>query len=211
MKDTGKQLFDRETAGLLSGPHSNREQVNLEAELRPETDLERQLLSEPAFVKGLHWGVPRYGHPEGEIYKHVCEVLENIDKLPVNDQNRRLLRLVAFSHDTFKYLEDKSTPRDWTRHHGILARQFMERFTDNPALLDIIEYHDEAYFSWRSIHLFHQPTEGTRRFHNLLELLGDNLQLYYLFFKCDTLTGDKNLAPLAWFEKIAKDIEIVDF
>jgi len=211
LKDTGKQLFDQETAGLLSGPHSNREQVNLEAELRPETELERQLLNEPAFVRGLHWGVPRYGHPEGEIYKHVREVLENIDKLAVDNQTRRSLRLVAFSHDTFKYLEDKSPPRDWTRHHGILARQFMERFTDCPALLDIIEYHDEAYFSWRFIHLFHQPTEGTRRFHNLLELLGDNLQSYYLFFKCDTLTGDKNLAPLAWFEKIAKDIEIVDF
>lgn len=210
MNETEKQLFDFTSKGLLSGQHANKEQVNLELELRPETDLERQLLRMPAFVKGLHWGVPRYGHPEGEVYKHVREVLDNVDKLTLSDDARNLLRLVSFSHDTFKYLEDKGTPRDWTKHHGILARRFMEQFTNDRVLLNIIEYHDEAYFSWRSIHLFHQSTEGTRRFHNLLDLLGDNLQLYYLFFKCDTLTGDKNLAPLAWFEQMVKDIDIIE-
>lgn len=211
MNESEKQLFDFSLPGTVSGHHTKIERVNVEEELCPENDLEKQLLKAPAFVRGLHWGVPRYGHPEGEIYKHVREVLDNVDKLNVTPEARRKLRLVSFSHDTFKYLEDKSMPRDWTRHHGILARRFMEKYIDDQVLLDIIEYHDEAYFSWRCIHLFHQTTEGTRRLNNLMSRLGDDLQLYYLFFKCDTLTGDKNLAPIAWFETIVKDIDIVEF
>ncbi len=183
--------------------------TDLEAELRPETDLERYLLQVPEFRKGLFWGVPRYGHPEGEIYKHIREVLDNIDRIPLDPRTRERLRLAAFTHDTFKYIEDKSTPRDWTRHHGALARRFMELHTNDTLLLDLIEYHDEAYFSWRFIHLLKSTTEGTRRLHRLLDIFANDLQLYYLFFKCDTRTGDKNQAPLRWFEQIVPEIEIV--
>lgn len=35
--------------------------------LKPETELEHQFLKAPEFVSGLHWGTPRYGHPEGEV------------------------------------------------------------------------------------------------------------------------------------------------
>jgi hypothetical protein len=37
------------------------------------------------------------------------------------------------------------------------------------------------------------------------ERAGANLRLYYLFFKCDTQTGDKTQAPLRWFEELMKD------
>ncbi|MBN8527534.1 MAG: hypothetical protein J0M02_19550, partial [Planctomycetes bacterium] len=36
---------------------------------------------------------------------------------------------------------------------------------------------------------------------SLLERMNYCLQLYYLFFKCDTQSGDKTQAPLKWFEK----------
>lgn len=211
MNETEKEHFPFTMEGFASEYHANIKNVNLEVELRPETELEQKLLEDPAFLKGLHWGVPRYGHPEGEVYKHVREVLDNIDRLELEASVRQDLRLITFVHDTFKYLEDKSKPRDWTKHHGILARRFMEKYLRNDVLLNIIEHHDEAYFSWRYIHLFKSPTEGTHRMNQLLETLGDNLQLYYLFFKCDTRTGDKNLAPLVWFEKLVKDIDIIEF
>lgn len=180
------------------------EKIELKTALQPETETERQLLCEPEFIKGLYWGVPRYGHPEGKIYKHIREVLLNIDQLNVDVHKRSSLRLIAFAHDTFKFMEDKSRPRDWTKHHGVYARRFMEQYTKNQAVLDIIELHDEAYYAWRLKTLYHQPEKGELRLQNLIKRLDSNLQLYYLFFKCDTNTGDKNRAPLKWLEKILK-------
>ncbi|MDV7390303.1 hypothetical protein RZS08_03065, partial [Arthrospira platensis SPKY1] len=63
----------------------------IEKTLQPETDLERQLILHPEFREGLLWGVPRYGHPEGEIYKHIREVLDNIERLPIGLNIRRKL------------------------------------------------------------------------------------------------------------------------
>ena len=183
--------------------------VDFEIALQPETDLERIMLQQSEFLQGLLWGVPRYGHPEGEIYKHILEVLENIDCLKLDDESRQCLRAVAFAHDTFKYIEDKSFPRDWSKHHSIYARKFLEKFTDNQAILDITELHDEAYYAWRTTYLYHRPQKGEIRLQSLLDRIGDNIQLYYLFFKCDTLTGDKNLAPLRWFEQHIPGIEIM--
>jgi len=74
----------------------------------------------------------------------------------------------------------------------------------------VIELHDEAYYSWRCQYLYHNQAAGEKRLAQLLERLGDNLQLYYLFFKCDTRTGDKIQAPLQWFEQNIVGIEIVE-
>ncbi|MCB0639447.1 MAG: hypothetical protein KDC54_22630 [Lewinella sp.] len=185
--------------------------VDLETVLRPETELERTLLRQESFRRGLRWGVPRYGHPEGEVFKHVREVLDNIDQLRIHARDRERLRIVAFVHDAFKYQEDKSHPRDWSRHHGVLARQFLEPFHDDPATLLLTEWHDEAYYVWRDKHLFHLPEEAEGRWAQLLELVDGHNQLYYLFFKCDTLTGDKNLAPVDWFESHFPKIELVSW
>lgn len=179
--------------------------------LQPESELEGLLLQDPVFLRGLLWGVPRYGHPEGEVYKHVAEVLGNIEKLPVEPRQRHQLRLIAFAHDTFKYLEDKSFPRNWEKHHGMLARRYMEQHLSDEGLLDIIELHDEAYYAWRMQFLHHESDAGQQRMQRLLDRLGDYRQLYYLFFKCDTLTGDKILAPLRWFEHSVEEIQLVVF
>ena len=185
------------------------DEVGLESVLQPETPLERMLLRDPEFRKGLNWGVPRFGHPEGEVYKHIREVLDNIERLDINRDDREKLRLITFAHDSFKHLEDKSYPRDWSKHHGVFARRFIEKFTDDPLVLKIVELHDEAYYAWRHKHLYHQHVEGDERLQRLLDTMGDGLQLYYLFFKVDTQTGDKNQAPLKWFEMEVEDIDVV--
>ena len=187
------------------------EEIDLEKELLPETELEQELLRHPEFVKGLFWGVPRFGHPEGNIYKHIKEVLQNIEALSIDDDMRRQLRLIAYTHDTFKFQEDKGYPRDWSKHHGIIARRFLSQFIDDSSLLEVVELHDEAYYSWRLTHLYNSPEKGGQRLEWLLDRLGPNLQLFYIFFKCDTRTGDKNQAPLKWFENTVKGIQIVDF
>ena len=179
--------------------------------LSPETDLEKQLIHHPEFKKGLQWGTPRYGHPEGKVVYHIAEVFSNIEKLNITPHTRQQLRLITLLHDTFKHLEDRSTPRDWSRHHAVIARQFAENFISDPQVLNVIELHDEAYYSWRLEHQFQQTQEGHNRMQDLLFKIKDCIQLYYLFFKCDTQTGDKNQIPLQWFEQTVKDIKVVHF
>ena len=169
--------------------------------LQPETPLEKQLIENPEFREGLLWGRPRPGHPEGEVYKHIREVLDNIDELGVDETTRKKLRIIAFAHDSFKHLEDRSHPRNWDLHHSKLARKFMENWTDDPAILDIIELHDDVYHIWRFFHFYHNTEKGECRKQIFLNRIGDNLELYAMFFRCDTLTGDKDQRPLVWFEE----------
>lgn len=177
--------------------------------LLPETELEYALLELPEFQIGLDWGEPRFGHPEGKVAYHVREVLDNIARLPnITDRDRKRLRIIAFAHDTFKYLEDRGSPRDWSRHHAAIARDYMTNFTSDQSVLDVIGSHDDAYYAWlnerKSVeHLRHKTLES------LTNRLDYCLQLFYLFFKCDTLTGDKTLAPVSWFESKATGITIV--
>lgn len=185
------------------------EEIDVEAMLLPETALEREFLTVPEFHKGLFWGKPRFGHPEGQIVYHIREVLDNVEQLTLTKKQRERLRIITFVHDTFKYKESRTTPRDWSKHHSILARQFVENYTDDQVVLKITESHDEAYYAWQLFHIYDKPEEGTLRLKNLLEWMGDDIQLYYLFFKCDTCTGDKNPAPLKWFEKTVPGIEVV--
>lgn len=183
----------------------------IEAKLKPETDLEAKIIADPEFQAGLFWGKPRYGHPEGQVINHIPEVLANVDKLTISAEIRRQLRLITYVHDTFKHIEDKSKPRDWTKHHSVYARKFLEKYVDETALLTITETHDEAYHSWRLFALVKSPERSQLRLENLLKKVGDNIQLYYLFFKCDTQTGDKIQAPVRWFEKTVPGIEVVHF
>jgi hypothetical protein len=189
----------------LDDPHA------LEALLLPETALEKHLLTLPDFRYGLLWGEPRFGHPEGKVLFHIREVLDNVDKIPgLNDTMRSRLRLITFAHDTFKYAEDRSRPRDWTRHHGQLARRFLEPLTDDRAVLDVIETHDDAYYAWLAQkHEQFGQENRQKSLEALLDRIGYCLQLYYLFFKCDTQTGDKTQASLKWFERTVPGIEVV--
>jgi len=177
--------------------------------LQPETELEQRFLQDPAFLEGLSWGTPRYGHPEGEVYKHIREVLDNIDRLQTSVHMRSQLRIIAFVHDTFKYKEHKGHPRDWSRHHSIYARKFLDNFPVEPSVKLVTELHDEAYYCWCTQYLYYKPEQAKTRLNQLIDNLGPHLDLYFYFFWSDTRTGDKNLAPLRWFEKIISDISPV--
>lgn len=178
----------------------------LESLLQPETDLEKELLHVPAFQQGLLWGEPRFGHPEGAVVLHIKEVLDNISRISrLSTNDRSCLRLIALAHDAFKYREDRSRPRDWRKHHGLLARQFMEAYTSDTLVLDIIETHDEAYYNW----LAQRRNPNAPILGALLDRVGYCMDLYYLFFKCDTQTGDKTQAPLRWFEQVVPNLNKV--
>lgn len=185
--------------------------LEIEKRLTPETYQEQQIITHPEWREGAVWGKPRYGHPEGKILYHIEEVLQNVEAINPTPIVRQHLRFITLTHDTFKHKEHRGFPRDWSRHHAVLARQFSEHFTDNQALLDIIEFHDEAYHVWKMEHKLFRKKAAQKRLDKLLLRLDDNLQLFYLFFKCDTQTGDKNQKSVEWFEGTVKDIDIVVF
>jgi hypothetical protein len=209
--DRPMSTTDRPTQHM--NPSSNDAYL-LSSVLRPENALEGHLLNLPDFQRGLFWGEPRFGHPEGKVVFHVREVLDNIDRIPMLPHLERVrLRLVAFAHDTFKYEEDRSRPRNWAKHHAQLARQFLSQFTDDQVVLDILETHDDAFYAWLASRIDASntltPTHPVKTLESLLNQMGYCMQTYYLFFKCDTQTGDKTQAPLKWFESNVPDIHLV--
>lgn len=171
--------------------------------LAPETETERSFLEDQHFVKGLHWGTPRFGHPEGKVLFHIKEVLNNIDRCELSDEERRKLRVIAFVHDTFKFQETKKvgTERDWSKHHAALAGNYIQNITTEKDIITITAMHDEAFYAWKLDQIENNPKASEARLQNLMDKTKGFIQLYYTFFVCDTQTGDKNLSPIEWFEK----------
>lgn len=184
--------------------------------LQPETELERLFFKDARFLAGLEWGKPRFGHPEGKVLYHIREVLNNVDKvvaqLPAKNRKkiRQQLRIITFVHDTFKNKEQEILLATKNRkHHALIAREFLAEYIDDTVLLDIIELHDDAFYVWRDLYVYGREERSKARLARLYRRIGANIQLYYLFFKCDTETGDKVQAPMQWFEKTIKGIQVV--
>ena len=162
-----------------------------------ETELERRIRDDERWRRGALWGVPRPGHPEGQIINHVRHVLANVDRYAPDDDGgvmRAQLRLITLLHDICKCDAKWRGP-----HHGALARRLAEDFIEDPDVLDVIELHDEAYACWRlldrgRVKAAHQRADA------LLERVDHCLELYLTFYRCDTLTEGKHRSPLEWFE-----------
>lgn len=173
------------------------------AVLEPQTTYEADLITRSEFVEGLMWGQPRYGHPEGRVAFHIREVFQNINYLQdLSPQRKQMLRIVALVHDTFKYKEDRNIPRDWSKHHGVLARKYIENDALSHVTNVLIELHDEAFYAWRAEVVEKRAEEAERRILKIEDQLPESKLEYFQFFLCDTLTGDKLRAPIKWlYEK----------
>ncbi len=167
-----------------------------------ETDLERTIAADPAWQQGVIWGKPRYGHLEGAIQYHIADVLANIDRQQPPPEERRILRLIALVHDTFKYRVNELKPKMGNNHHAHIARVFAEKYIHDPVILDLIELHDEAYNSWRLGAYKGRWEYAEERVNNLLHRLGPSLPLYVRFFLADSRTDSKDQAPVEWFTHV---------
>ncbi len=164
-----------------------------------ETDLERTIAADPAWQQGVIWGKPRFGHLEGAVQFHIADVLANIDRQHLTPEERRILRLIALIHDTFKYRVNELKPKMGNNHHAHIARVFAEQYIDDPVILNLIELHDEAYNSWRLGAYKGRWEHAEERVNNLLARLGASLPLYVHFFLADSQTDSKDQAPVQWF------------
>ncbi len=168
-----------------------------------ETELERQICSDPEWLEGARWGKPRPGHQEGKVVIHIAQVLENIDREPRSQGDRAKLRLIALVHDTFKYKVNHARPRSGANHHAAIARRFAEGYISDPEVLEIIELHDEAYNSWGLGARKGRWDRANARAGRLIARLGPLLPLYLAFYRADNATPSKSSEPLAWFEELA--------
>lgn len=171
-----------------------------------ETSVERAITSDPVWIAGCSWGVPRPGHPEGSALAHLYEVLANIDLFALNAPDREQLRFVGLIHDNFKYRVDRSQARVGENHHAMIARRFAENYTDDVALLDVIELHDEGFKSWLKGNRGGKWDAAEMRGRELIRRLGDSLDFYVRFFKADNATGDKEIESFLWFEELARSV-----
>ena len=166
-----------------------------------ETELEKNICADPEWQQGIVWGIPRSGHLEGPVMYHIADVLANVDWYATTEEERRALRLIALVHDAFKYRVDLLKPKIGENHHAFIARKFAKRYIHDPALLEVIELHDEAYNSWRLGALRGKWDEAEDRANRLVARLGSSLPLYIRFFRCDNQTASKDHTPVAWFEQ----------
>lgn len=156
----------------------------------PETALERSLSSDPVLLRGLAWGRPRPGHPEGSVGRHVSHILSAITEPP--GPRRRELRFLALIHDTFKHRVRPEAGYSRDNDHAVLARRFAERYTRDRRLLDTLELHDAAYHIWRT-----RADQGDARLAALLARIPD-LHLFLRFVELDGSTEGKHPGPLRW-------------
>ena len=167
-----------------------------------ESEVEEKIVSDPAWQEGARWGEPRLGHPEGSVASHIADVLTNVDRHAIDQDDRARLRLVALVHDTFKYQVDQTKPKTGDNHHAVLARRFAEGYLDDPELLEVVELHDEAYNSWAKGVRSGDWGSAEARARDLLERLGSTLPFYLRFYRADNQTGSKSQQPLEWFEQL---------
>lgn len=173
--------------------------------IKPETELERQIISDPDFIKGAYWGKIRNGHPEGLVIYHIRDILANIDNLnDITENDRKKLRLIAIIHDTFKYQVNQKLPKSGENHHGRIAARFANKYIDDQSILNIISWHDDAYNAWSVGNRHNNWDKAENRALTLIESL-ENLncvELYLAFYQCDNSTGNKTGDDFYWFEEL---------
>jgi len=169
--------------------------------IKVQTDFEDMLLNLPNVQQGLHYSVEdQKGHPEKIVGFHVMEVLDNINSLALNHEIYLKLRIVALIHDTFKHEEAQTKKAGKRIHHGIIAKDFLKNYLSDHVVLNLIAKHDEPFYAWQDAVRYKNPSKAKIRLEKLEEIFQDDLELLYLFYRCDTMTGNKTLEPLSWFE-----------
>jgi hypothetical protein len=177
----------------------------------PETELERRLSENPELLRGLAWGEPRAGHPEGPVGTHVSHLLEAIDRSGETGERRELLRFIALVHDSFKSQVRERLPRVGENHHATRARRFAKDFTDDERVLATIQFHDKPYALWRKLHRRGKLDEYA--FRRMMKRIPDP-ELFLRFIELDGSTEGKRPEPIEWFrDELAKrgvlDLEAV--
>ncbi|MFH0837607.1 MAG: hypothetical protein V1870_05740 [Candidatus Aenigmatarchaeota archaeon] len=163
------------------------------------TDFERDIINDPKWLKGIEWGTPRNGHPEGKVLYHIKDVLDNIDHGNYPADTKEKLRQLALIHDSFKHMVDFSESQ---KNHGQYAREFAEGYLSDEEMLRVIELHDKAYSIWKRGMREQNMEKAEKKAMELLDTLGDAKDLYIAFYDCDNATTGKSREHFYWFRSL---------
>ena len=170
-----------------------------------ETDLERRIAADPEWREGVEWGAARRGHPEGAVKHHIADVLANVEREATSDDERRRLRLAALVHDSFKHEASEGSARVGSEgHHGSRAARFLERFVDDPELVEVVRWHDEVFAAWLGLVRRRDRRRAEERALALIQRLGPSLPLYLRFIRADNATEGKSPKVVDWFEGVVR-------
>ena len=170
----------------------------MNAAFEPENELERRLSEDAVIERGLAWGKPRSGHPEGSVGAHVRRLLETIDEWGEAEPSRGELRFLAIVHDALKYRVRNWLPKTGENHHAMRARRFAERYTSDERLLATVELHDRPYAIWCRTR--RGGAREQRAVDELVRRIPDAL-LFMRFVELDGSTEGKKPEPIAWLRE----------
>ena len=155
--------------------------------------------AELRYQKNIEYGQPRPGHPEGKIKFHIADLETNLEILTeknISTSEYWKLKFIIHTHDLFKAEEQKKTPALHVRNHASMAKEYASQFTNDPDILNIIQFHDENYYLWREY--LQTGRYDADRFQGLLTIIKD-IDLFLMFIIIDGCTEGKDIAKLAWF------------
>lgn len=176
-------------------------------EFAPESELERRVASDSEFARGLGWGLPRQGHPEGAVGRHVADLLRTIDAWDEKANRRAELRFIALVHDSLKHRVDPRRPKTGENHHAMRARRFAERYVHDERILSVVELHDRPYQLWRRLHRTGRLQEDELRV--MVRALPDP-DLFLRFVELDGSTEGKDREPTRWLRAELESRGVVD-
>lgn len=164
--------------------------------------LTEQVRADERYRKNIEFAYerPHAGHPEGKVKNHIADLEANLERLRPrlpDEETYWKLKFLIHVHDTFKADEIRaSVPATHPRSHESLARAFAGEFTDDPDLLNIIQFHDENYTLWKQFQRAGRYDEEW--FQTLLDTIRD-WDLYLIFTIIDGHTKGKDIEKLTWF------------
>lgn len=167
-----------------------------------------QIKNDKCYLRNIEYGVPRPSHPEGSIKRHIAQLEESLSRIEhlLIPEEIIKLKILIHVHDLFKAESKKGVAILNPHSHASLAKSFLEQFTDDQDMLNMLQFHDALYSLWRrSNKTRFKPTENpndyhqetTKRLETLASLIKDQ-KLFLTFVIIDSLTPGKDYRPVTW-------------
>lgn len=148
---------------------------------------------------GVTYGKPRTGHAEGRVINHLRDLDVNLDRMRplLSEEEYWKLRVLIHVHDTCKYWAKRDSAIMDPKSHASLARKFLEKYTDNEPMLEIVQHHDEGYALYKQFEA--KGFYNEERFRNTLADVEPEIELFLLFTILDGYTPSKEHERIVWF------------
>jgi putative nucleotidyltransferase with HDIG domain len=168
------------------------------------------------------WGLPRPGHPEGTIGRHVAEqVLAFVNEHYRDDPDYWSLVALCYLHDIGKPVTRRATDSPPGETHSTVSARIASELGASDRLVQVIRSNDRAYSYWRQLQersgiwtAARWTPERQSRFRDEFGRPGLDLRLLVLFHRADNAYRrppklEESIDPVLWFENRLVDQGLV--